>query len=418
MNVLVLGSGGREHAICKSIKESKSLKKLWCFPGNAGTNELCNKERLSNLNFESILNFCIKKKVDLVIPGSEEYLEKGITDYLNLEGIRVLGPTQAAAQLESSKIFTKKICKIANIKTAKWKLYKNASKAIKDIKFQNFPLVLKMDSLAAGKGVFIANNIKEAVTFLSNINKGLIGEKNSKILQEEVLYGEEASFFFIVDGTNAKYLGSAKDYKRVGEKNTGLNTGGMGCISPSPLDNKKTINKVLKEIITPTLKCMKKNGYPYKGILYAGLMFTKRGIYLIEYNVRLGDPECQSILSRLKTDFLKICNSIVNEKIHKLDIALDKKFSLCVVIASKGYPEKYKKNISLKILKELKLEPNFRVYHAGTKLDKNNKLISDGGRVLGLVVKKKNIKEAVTCLYEKIETVEWKNLFYRNDIGS
>ncbi len=418
MNILVLGSGGREHAICKSLKKSPLLKKLWCLPGNAGTYKLCNKSSITNLEFDNILNFCKKKKIDLVIPGSEDYLEAGITDYLNIEGINVLGPTKEAAKLESSKIYTKKICNLANIKTAKWKLFNNSNSALKNIKNEKFPIVLKMDGLAAGKGVFIAKSFEEASVFLSNINKGLIGDKHSKILQEEVLLGEEASFFFMVDGDNAKYIGSAKDYKREGEKNTGLNTGGMGSVSPSPLESKKNINIILKKIIIPTLKCMNQNGYPFKGVLYAGLMFTKKGIYLIEYNVRLGDPECQSILARLKTDFLKICKYTINGEINNIRITLDNKSSICVILASDGYPKKYSKNIPLKFLKELDNEPNIIVYHAGTKFDKYKNIVSNGGRVLGLLVKKTNIKDAQKTIYKIIDRIKLKNLFYRNDIGS
>ena len=418
MNILVLGSGGREHAICYVLKQSSSLKKIWCLPGNAGTLSICNKAKNPKLDFKSILSFCKKKKINLVIPGSETYLEAGITDYLTLEGINVLGPTKAAAKLESSKIFTKKICKLANIKTAKWYVYSSAEEALKKIKKQKFPLVIKMDNLAAGKGVFIANTLNEAKTFLLKISKGLIGNKNSKILQEEVLIGEEASFFFIVDGKNAQYLGSAKDYKRVGENNIGLNTGGMGSISPSPLDNKRVVSKILREIISPTLRCMKENGYPYKGILYAGLMFTKKGIYLIEYNVRLGDPECQSILIRLKTDFLKICKSVIEEKVKKIKIELIKKSSVCVVIASKGYPETYMKNIPLAMLKKLSTFKGLKVFHAGTKYNIKKNIVSSGGRVLSLVLLRKNSKIAVSELYKKINQIKWKNLFFRNDIGS
>ena len=318
MNVLILGGGGREHSICFNLKKSKKIKNLWCIPGNAGTKKIAKSEIINLNKNEEIIDFFKKKKINLVIPGSEIYLANGISDSLSLEGINVFGPSKQAAKLESSKIFTKKICKLAGIKTAKWKICNNHKEALKSIKSINFPCVIKLDSLAAGKGVVVAENITEAKLFLKKVELGQIGNKKSKIIIEEKINGEEASFFFVVDGKSAKFLGSAKDYKRIGEGNTGANTGGMGCISPSPYENKKIITKVLNEFIMPTIKIMSDLGFPYKGILYAGLMFTKKNIYLIEYNVRLGDPECQAILPRLNSDLLDLCLATNNKKLNQI----------------------------------------------------------------------------------------------------
>ncbi len=415
MNILVLGSGGREHALCAKIKKSNLVKKLWCYPGNAGTEKICNKTKLKTFSFEEILDFCKKNKVDLVIPGSEEFLASGITDFLSIENISVLGPSKFASKLETSKVFTKKICHLSNIRTAKWILYENFNEATTKLRTKKFPLVLKMDELAAGKGVHIAKDYKDAKLFLNKIKKGLVGNKKSKILQEELLKGQEASFFFIVDGTRAEFIGSAKDYKRLGDNNIGPNTGGMGCISPSPLENKGTINKVLKKIILPTLETMNRLGYPFRGILYAGLMFTSDDIYLIEYNVRLGDPECQAILSRLKSDFVKLSAWATNKNSKKLNILFDKKVSLCVVMASKGYPSDYKTGYSIK---GITTEKNFMIYHAGTKISKKKILVTNGGRVLNIVVNQNNLKLARQELYEKIKKIMWKGSFYRKDIGN
>ena len=283
MNILVLGSGGREHSICYELSKSKKIGKLFCAPGNAGIALVSKIANINTKNFISISNFCKKNKITMVIPGSEEFLDKGISDFLIMEGISVIGPSKVASSLETSKYFTKKLCDLSEIKTAKWLVCEDAKHAKKIIEERKFPLVLKMDSLAAGKGVIVAKTIDEAKTFLNNIIKGNLGNNRSKIIIEECLSGEEGSFFFAVDGTNAKFIGSAKDYKRVYDGNKGLNTGGMGCISPSPKETQKVVSNIMVNIIKPTLKTMNKLGYPFTGFLYAGVMFTKKGIYLIEY---------------------------------------------------------------------------------------------------------------------------------------
>ena len=417
MNVLVLGSGGREHSICLNLKKSKKLKNLWCIPGNAGTKEICNSYKDKLDNNDKLLGFCKKKKISLVIPGSEEYLDQGISDLLRLSGIKVFGPSKKATLLESSKIFTKRICDLAEIKTARWFILDNYKEAKKKLKSLKFPLVIKLDSLAAGKGVLVANTYNEAKKFLSNIEKGKIGNKKSKIIIENKIKGKEASFFFAVDGISSVFLGSAQDYKRVGENNTGLNTGGMGCISPSPLENKKNINIIKEKFIQPTIEAMNVLGYPFKGVLYAGLMFNKSDIFLIEYNVRLGDPESQAIMSRLKTNFLDICLAVENKNLNKINIKFDKKPSLCLVLASIGYPGNYKKGYLINDLEKVD-KKNSIVIHAGTKIDNKKKIYTNGGRVLNLVILAKNIKLARLKVYELVKNIKCKNLFYRKDIGN
>ena len=418
MIVGIIGSGGREHAICNSLRNSKKVKNIYCIPGNAGTARITNSAKIKKLNPIEILNFCKIKKIGMVIPGSEEYLEQGISDFLKLDGISVIGPGKYAALLETSKYFTKKICELSGINTAKWALYKNANDAKKIIKTKKFPLVIKMDSLAAGKGVLVAKTVKEAINFLNNIIKGMLGNSKSKIIIEECLIGEEASFFFAVDGVNAKFIGSAKDYKRIGEGNTGLNTGGMGCISPAPKETKKVINKILKEIINPTLKTMKNLGHPYYGFLYAGVMFTNKGIFLIEYNVRLGDPECQSVLSRLKTNFYEICNQMEKRKIKELNIVKNKLVSSCIVLASRGYPEKYKKNIKIFGLGSFKNNKKVKIFHAGTLKNNKGDLVTNGGRVLNIIGTGKSLQLALRNSYEACNKISWEGNIYRKDIGS
>ena len=418
MNILVLGAGGREHSICYQLSKSKNIGKVYCAPGNAGIALVSNIAKVDTNNFISILKFCKKNKINMVIPGSEEYLEKGISDFLIMEGISVIGPSKHASLLESSKYFTKKICDISKIKTAKWLVCENAKQAKKIIEEKKFPLVIKMDSLAAGKGVIVAKSIIEAKKFLNNIINGSLGNSNSKIIIEECLVGEEGSFFFAVDGTNAKFLGSAKDYKRVADGNKGLNTGGMGCISPSPRETKKVVSEIISNIINPTLKTMEKLGYPFSGFLYAGVMFTRKGIHLIEYNVRLGDPECQAVLARIKNSFLDICISLKKKNLRGINIKLQNDISTCVVLASKGYPEKYTKGMKIDGLKLYENKRNIRIYHAGTKKDNKGDYITDGGRVLNIVTKANKMKNALELNYEVCKNISWKGCFYRKDIGS
>ncbi len=417
MNILVLGSGGREHAICYAIRKSKILKKLWCYPGNAGIKDLATITG-ENLNTNSdIKNFCIKNKIDLVIPGSESYLENGIVDELEQIGVQAFGPSKQAAQLESSKIFTKKLCEEANIPTAEWKEFDKYITAINFIDAASFPLVIKADGLAAGKGVTIAKNFQDAELALKKMFSGFYGKAGKKVLIEEFLDGREASFFAICDGEKAIPFSNAQDHKRLGDGNTGPNTGGMGAYSPTPLIDKHLNTKIMDKIINPTLKYMKKKNISFKGFLYAGLMIKNKEPKLIEYNVRLGDPECQTILPRLQTDFLQLCLDASKGNLINNKICFSNKTALCVVIASKGYPEKYKTGFKIIGLDKLQNYQNITVFHAGTSINTAKHLVSSGGRVLGITSLGNNIYEARKMAYSAIENIYWSGSHFRKDIG-
>ena len=415
MKVGIIGSGGREHAICVAIKKSAKIKKIFCFPGNAGTSSIAKNIEINISDFEELKNFIKKNEIDIVIVGPEEPLVNGIVDFLEENNIKVFGPNKIASQLEGSKIFTKKLCEKYNIPTANFGVFYNQKKTFEFINKCKFPIVVKADGLASGKGVFICETFEESEQAVKEIFEGKFGKAN-EILIEEFLKGEEMSFFIISDGINFKKFGSAQDHKRVEEGDKGQNTGGMGAYSPSRLENEELDKKILKEIITPTLKSLKEMQTKFKGFLYAGLMIVENQPYLIEYNVRMGDPECQTILPRLKTDFLKIIDACVNENLNLINLEWHDAKSLCVVLCSKGYPENYKKNIIIKNLNQIKLNKNEFVFHAGTKMD-NLDIISNGGRVLNFVVKSKNLKDCREKALDLINQVNWENGFFRKDIG-
>ncbi len=383
MIVGVIGSGGREHAICHALKKSKKIDKIYCFPGNAGTAELAENINLDLNNFESIKNFILNKKIELVVIGPEKPLVDGLTDYLENFDIKVFGPTKIAAQLEGSKIFTKNICKKYKIPTAKFGVFNDINEAKKFLDNSNFPIVIKADNLAAGKGVYICENKQESIQAVKEIFEGKFGEAKN-VLIEEFLKGEEMSFFIISDGITFKNFGTAQDHKRVLEGDKGKNTGGMGAYSPSRLINDELEKKILDKIINPTLKALKDLKKTYKGFLYAGLMITNNEPFLIEYNVRMGDPECQTILPKLNTDFYEVINSCCEGKLKEVKIDWNDKKSLCVVLCSNGYPDNYKKNIEIQNINKIELKKNDYLFHAGTT-KKNNNIIAISGRVLNFV---------------------------------
>ena len=415
MNVVVIGSGGREHAICESIAKSKKIKKLFCIPGNGGTASIANNIQLNLNNFKEIKNFIKTNKVNLVIVGPEKPLVDGLVDFLEENKIKVFGPNRIASQLEGSKIFTKNLCKEYSIPSADFGIFEQLEAAQEFIKNSNYPLVVKADGLAAGKGVYICENFKNANTAINEIFNGKFGSSN-KVLIEEFLDGEEMSFFIISDGKTIKKFGTAQDHKRVNEGDLGPNTGGMGAYSPSRFENKELDEKILNKIIQPTLKALKNLNTNFKGFLYAGLMIVNNEPYLIEYNVRMGDPECQTILPRLKTDFFTIVNAIVEEKLEQIDIEWDSKKTLSIVLCSNGYPSNFKKNIEIKNLKKISLDENEFIFHAGTKMIDSN-IFSTGGRVLNIVVKSKNFEESRDQALKILKKIDWKNGFYRKDIG-
>ena len=370
MNIGLIGSGGREHALCKKLNDSKHVSRIFCFPGNAGTSEIATNVSVDILNFKKILKFIKLLKIQMVIVGPEEPLVKGIVDFLKMNNINVFGPSKFASQLEGSKAFMKKICAQNKIPTAKFKICSKIKDVDNFIKNSNFPVVVKADGLAAGKGVSICKTKSQVYKISSSIFNGKF-KSSKKLVLEEFLDGEEASYFLVVDDYNFKFFGSAQDHKRVFEKDRGPNTGGMGAYSPAPIVNKKLEKKIIQKIVLPTLNALKKMKNPFKGFLYVGLMIKKGQPFLIEYNIRMGDPECQVIMPRLETDLFKIITNTVKNKLKKTKIKWKRNKSMTIVLCSKGYPKKYKNNRPIKNFKKVVLSKNDFIYHAGTKFINN-----------------------------------------------
>ena len=415
MKVGIIGSGGREHSICEILKRSNNITDIYCFPGNAGTAKIANNIDININEYDNFKNFILDKKIDLIIVGPEKPLVDGIVNYLEKFNIKVFGPNKEASQLEGSKIFTKKICEEYNIPTAKFGIFTNIDDANKFLTNSNFPTVIKADNLASGKGVYICNNLHDSKIAINEIFNGKFG-KADNVLIEEFLEGEEMSYFIISDGKTIKNFGTAQDHKRVLEGDKGKNTGGMGAYSPSRLINDELEKKIINKIIKPTLEGLSKKGIEYKGFLYAGLMIVKGEPFLIEYNVRMGDPECQTILPKLKTDLSQIFLSCCNGKLDEINIEWINKKSLCVVLCSKGYPEEFKKNVEIKNLENITLSSNNYIFHAGT-LKKEDKIFAVGGRVLNFVSLSENFSDSKKDVYNIINNLDWKDGFFRKDIG-
>ena len=415
MRIGIIGSGGREHAICASIKKSKKIEKIYCFPGNAGTDEIAENVSIDLDNFEIIKNFIYENNIELIIVGPEKPLVDGLVDYLEKYKIKVFGPNKLASQLEGSKIFTKKLCEKFKIPTAKFGIFENIESSKKFLKEVTFPTVIKADNLASGKGVYICNSLSEAMLAVEEIFNGKFGPTKN-LLIEEFLDGEEMSFFVVCDGKSFKTFDTAQDHKRVLEGDKGKNTGGMGAYSPSRLITKELEDKVINKIINPTLKGLEEIGTNYKGFLYAGLMIVKNEPYLIEYNVRMGDPECQTILPKLKTDLFDVIIAATDGKLDDLKIEWEDLKSLCVVVCSKGYPDEFKKNIELENIKNVYENKHNYLFHAGTKKE-NNSVYATGGRVLNFVSTSNDFSEARKNIFENINKLNWSNGYYRRDIG-
>ena len=415
MKIAILGSGGREHALANQIKKSKKTDKIYCIPGNAGTGAIGENININLDDFNGIYNFVNEKQIDLVVVGPEKPLVEGISDFLKEKKIKVFGPSKKASQFEGSKTFTKNICKQYGIPTAKFEILKNLDQSIEYLKKVEFPIVIKADGLAAGKGVYICKDMRNASEAVEEIFNGKFG-KAEKIVIEEFLEGEEMSFFIISDGKTFRKFNTAQDHKRVGVGDTGKNTGGMGAYTPSGLINQELENKIINKIINPTLKALNDINEEYIGFLYAGLMIKDNEPYLIEYNVRMGDPECQTILPLLKSDFLEIILACCDRKLDEIDIQWSDKKSLCVVLCSKGYPDTYEKNIEISGLNKLNLENDSFIFHAGTTI-KNDKTIVNGGRVLNFVSISDNYLTSRNTIIDKIEKLNWSGGFYRSDIG-
>ena len=415
MKIAVIGSGGREHAICNSLKNSNRVSEIFCIPGNAGTNLIAKNVKIELNNFQKIKNFILEKKIDLVVIGPEKPLVDGIVDYLESYNIKVFGPNKIASQLEGSKIFTKKICEKYKIPTAKFGIFKNSNDAKKFLSDSNFPLVIKADGLAAGKGVYICDNLEQSAVAVKEIFNGKFGEAK-EILIEEFLKGEEMSFFVISDGKTFKTFGTAQDHKRVFEGDKGKNTGGMGAYSPSRLESSSLNQKIIEKIIKPTFKSLENLNTSFVGFLYAGLMIIDNEPFLIEYNVRMGDPECQTILPKLKTDFLEVIKSCVEKKLNSISFEWKEEKSICIVLCSKGYPDKFINNVEIKNLDKVTLNKNEFIFHAGTN-NEDLKIFSNGGRVLNFVILSKEFKDSREKALSLINQINWTNGFFRKDIG-
>ena len=415
MNLAVIGSGGREHAICYKLSHSKKLNELICIPGNAGTQKIAKNINCDVSNFEEIYKIIKKNNVDIVIVGPEQPLTDGIVDYLKGRSIRVLGPSKFASQLEGSKAFMKNLCNKNNIPTAKYGVFESLDKAEDFIKKIGIPLVVKADGLAAGKGVTICDSAEQAVKETKKILEGKFKSSN-KVILEEFLEGEELSYFAIVDKNSYHFFGSAQDHKRVGEGDTGSNTGGMGAYSPARQLTDKLEEKIKKRIIEPTLEAMKNLGHPYEGFLYAGLMICQGEPYLIEYNIRMGDPECQVLMMRLKTDLLEIADCATKNKLNNLKIEWSKEKCITVVLCANGYPGIYVKDKEIKNLSKIISDRNQQIFHAGT-YEQNSKIFSKGGRVLNITCAADSLEKARDQSLINLKKINWIDGFFRKDIG-
>jgi phosphoribosylamine--glycine ligase len=417
MRILVVGSGGREHALCWAIGASPVCDKLYCAPGNAGIAAEAECVAVAAEDIDGIVRLAREKAIDFVVVGPEAPLVAGLADQLEEAGIKTFGPSQKAAALEGSKGFTKDFCARHNIPTGAYRRFKQRDAARAYVQQQGAPIVVKADGLAAGKGVTVATTVDEALAAIDDaMVENRFGMAGIEIVIEEFLDGEEASFFALCDGEHALPLGAAQDHKRVGDGDTGPNTGGMGAYSPPPVVPPAIADRIMREIINPTVTGMKADGHPFKGVLFAGLMITKSGPQLIEYNVRFGDPECQVLMPRLKSDLLPALIAARDGGLKTFDLRWHDKAALCVVMASNGYPGEYRKGSEIRNLAAAEKVPNVTVFHAGTKAD-GARILATGGRVLGVTATGSTIAAAQEAAYKAVDAIDWPGGFCRRDIG-
>ncbi len=416
LNVLVVGSGGREHALCWALAKSRRVGDLYCAPGNGGIANVARRVNLNANDTDGILLMCRDVNIDFVVVGPEAPLVDGLVDRLDAAGVAAFGPSAAAAQLEGSKGFTKDLCDRYDIPTAAYGRFDNESDAKSYVQKQGAPIVVKADGLAAGKGVAIAQTVKEASIAIDKIFDGQFGDAGHEVVIEEFLHGEEASFFALVDGEHILELETAQDHKAVGDGDTGPNTGGMGAYSPAPVMNTDLRARVMAEIIRPTVEGMAKDGAPYKGVLYAGLMITDDGPKLIEYNVRFGDPECQVLMTRLDSDLLPLLMASQDGTLDKVSATWKTEVALSVVMASKGYPGPYEKGTLIRNIDAANKVDQVTVFHAGTALE-GGKIRATGGRVLNVTALGTTVAEAQKRAYGAVDQIKWPSGFCRRDIG-
>ena len=417
MKVLVIGSGGREHALVWKITQSPKISQVYCAPGNAGISKLAKCIDIDADNLEKLANFAQKEKIGLTVVGPELPLSKGIVNEFDQRGLRIFGPSKEATEIESSKVFSKYLMKKHNIPTANYKVFHNREEAFHYIKKQAFPLVIKADGLAAGKGVFIIKNLvqaKDALDSLMELKK--FGEAGKQVIVEEFLKGEEVSILAFCDGKTVVPMVASQDHKKILDNDQGPNTGGMGAYSPVPFYFNKEKKRVLEEILKPTIKGLQREGRGYKGVLYAGLILTKEGPKVLEFNARFGDPETQVVLPRLKTDLIDILNAVIEGSLHKINIEWKNNSVVCVVVASGGYPGKYQKYKVISGLNKLEKMKDVIAFHAGTKFQ-DGKVVTSGGRVLGITAWDDTISKAKEKAYQGIEKIYFENMYHRKDIA-
>ncbi len=416
MNVLIIGSGGREHALSWKIAASPLVTKLYCAPGNGGIAEIAECVPLKPLDFDSIVTFCRDKNIGFVVIGPEDPLVAGLVDRLDTEGIKSFGPSAAAARLEGSKGFTKDLCAEFNIPTAAYGRFADAAAAKTYAHKMGAPIVVKADGLAAGKGVIIAMTLDETDAAIDEIFSGRFGKAGAEVVIEELMEGEEASFFALCDGATALPLATAQDHKRVFDNDEGPNTGGMGAYSPAPVLTPALVERVMREIIEPTVAAMKERGTPFKGVLFAGLMLTAEGPKLIEYNARFGDPETQVLMTRLASDILPALIASHDGTLDKLSLDWKDEAALTVVMAANGYPGDYAKDTEIHGLDAARALPGVQVFHAGTRAD-GGRILANGGRVLNVTATGNSVGDAQAQAYNAIALIDWPGGFCRKDIG-
>ncbi len=416
MNILILGGGGREHSLAWAVKQNPKCDRLIVAPGNAGIAEIAECAELDILDGDAVAGFAAENAVDLVIVGPEAPLAAGVSDRLRAAGLAVFGPSRAAAQLEASKAFTKAICDACGAPTAGWARFTEAAPAMAHVRAKGAPIVVKADGLAAGKGVVVAMTLAEAEEAVTAMFGGALGEAGAEVVIEEFMGGEEASFFVLCDGETVLPIGTAQDHKRVGDGDTGPNTGGMGAYSPAPVLTEAIQRQAIDEIIRPTLREMARRGMPYAGVLYAGLMIENGRARLVEYNVRFGDPECQVLMMRLGAQALDLIEAVAQGRLEGMAVHWAEDHALTVVMAAKGYPGAYAKGTAIGGVDGLPQDSRQMVFHAGTAL-RDGVLVATGGRVLNVTARGESLAEAQARAYGMVDRIDWPDGFCRRDIG-
>lgn len=418
MKVLVVGSGGREHAIVTAVAKSKRVDKIYCAPGNAGIAALAECVAIGAMEFDKLVAFAKEKEIDFTIVGMDDPLVGGIVDVFEAEGLKVFGPKKNAAILEGSKAFSKDLMKKYNIPTAAYENFTDPQEALEYLETAKMPIVLKADGLALGKGVLICNTLEEAKAGVKEIMEDKkFGTAGNTMVVEEFMTGREVSVLSFVDGKTIKIMDSAQDHKRAGDGDTGLNTGGMGNFSPSPFYTKEVDDFCQKHIFQATVDAMAAEGRPFTGVIFFGLMLTEEGPKVLEYNARFGDPEAQVVLPRLENDIIDVMEACVDGKLDTIDLKFENRATVCVVLASDGYPVKYEKGLPITGLENFDGKKDYYCFHAGTKFDDNGNIVTNGGRVLGVTATADTLKEARAKAYEATEWVQFANKYMRHDIG-